>query len=171
MWTTLENWQLNQLQRLALLDPERVEALLNHLYELEPTLLQELAISAVDQDELSVEQCACLTGLEDDQVRQQLRSMQSKEIRQEAVVYVDEDRHLARMVKGGVAVWEIVRIYRQRRSADAVLDAFPSLGMNELIAALAYADVNSVEIDGQIERYEAVRQRKLAEYPLVERSA
>ncbi len=171
MWTSVENWQLNQLQRLAVLDPERVETLLNHLFNVQPTLLVDLAISAVDQEELSVCQCADLTGLAEEQVEEQLLTHRNRGMRAEAAVYVDADRHVARLVRDGVAVWEVVRVYRQRGSIAGLVDAFPGTGASELIAALAYAEKNPEEIEDQIARYEEVRQRKQNEYPSLNRSA
>ncbi len=52
MWARLEPWQLLQLQRIAKFDPERVESFLNTLWTQYPGLLHELAISAVDQEQL-----------------------------------------------------------------------------------------------------------------------
>lgn len=167
MWTSVENWQLNQLQRLAVLDPGRVEELLNHLYGIQPTLLLDLAISAVDQEELSVPQCSALTGLSEEQVEDALRSHRNREMRSEAAVVIDEEKHIARLVKGGVAVWEVVRIYRQKGSIASLASAFPGLPMSELIAALAYAEKNPGEIEDMITRYEEARQRKHVEYPFV----
>jgi uncharacterized protein (DUF433 family) len=167
MWTSVEPWQLTQLQRLAILDPERVESLLNHLYNVQPTLLLDLAISAVDQEEMSVCQCAQMTGLNEDQVESQLYAHRNRSVRAEAVVSFDGERHIARLAKGGVAVWEVVRAFRQRGSINGLVEAFPSVSMNELLAALAYAEKNAEEIEDQISTYEAVRQRKQAEYPFV----
>jgi uncharacterized protein (DUF433 family) len=167
MWTSVEPWQLSQLQRLAILDPERVESLLNHLYAVEPTLLGELAVSAVDQEELSVSQCADLTGLSEEQVEAQLLTHRSRAMRSEAAVVIDPERHIARLAKGGVAVWEVVRVFRQHGTIAGLVDTFPSLSRSEMMAALAYAEKNLEEIEVQIERYEQVRQRKQAEYPFV----
>lgn len=165
MWTSLENWQLTQLMRMATLDPDRVETLMNHLFGLQPTLLTELAIAAVDQEELSVAQAAAVTGLSEEMVEQQLFAYRHREVRAEAVIVVDEDRNLARLAEGQVAVWEIVRAYRQKGSVAELTRIFPGLTMRELMAALTYAESHPDEIEERIQQFEDMRQRRQIEYP------
>lgn len=143
-----------------------MEELFNHLFYLQPTLLLDLAISAVDQEELSIPQCAALTGLSEEQIEAQLAAWRGKSGESEASLQVD-DRGVVRIAAGQVSVWEIVHSYRRLGSIGALAEAFPSLTLRELMSALAYAEQNPAEIEDMIERYEEVRTRRQVEYPFV----
>lgn len=166
MWTTYEHWQSSQLQRLANLDRNRVEELFNHLFYLQPTLLLDLAISAVDQEELSIPQCSALTGLSEEQVEQQLGAWRGRSHANDVEIQLD-NRGVARVADGQVCVWEVVHSFRRLGSIGALSDAFPSLTVHELMAALAYAERHQSEVEALIERYEEVRTRRQSEYPFV----
>ena len=72
MWARLEPWQLLQLQRLAKLDPQRVEMILNTLWNRYQGLYTELAVSAVDQEMLSVGDCAERLSVPAEQIEKDL---------------------------------------------------------------------------------------------------
>lgn len=169
MWTTFEPWQLAQLKRLAETDPERVETILNTIWNSYPGLLPDLAIAAVDQEQLSVDSCAHLTGVESAKVEELLVEFRQKNTRfdYDWAVVVDNKSCVAKLVESQVAVWEIVREYRKLGSVERLTEAFPSLPKSELAAALVYADQNPREIEQQISKYEEILHKKRAEYPFM----
>lgn len=164
MWRLMEKWQLPQLQRLAAQDPERVESMLNALWQSYPGLYQEMAIAAVDQGALSAEACAERLGTDEREVQRQVRAYRES-MRLAADRYLVRDGAVARLSEGGVAVWEVVREYRKLGSVQRLAESFPSLTQRELAAALKYAEANPEEIESQISRYEEVRSKRRAEYP------
>jgi uncharacterized protein (DUF433 family) len=165
MWTLLEPWQITQLQRLAAHDAERVETVLNTLWRQYPGLLEELAISAVDQEELGVEECASLLRMDIDAVNQRLAAFRKRAIDPETTIVLDDLTSVARLSEGQVAVWEVVREYRKLGSVERLASAFPGLTEPELAAALKYADGNPEEIEALILRYEEALTRRRSEYP------
>lgn len=169
MWTTLNPWQLGQLQRLSQSDPERVETILNTLWNSYPNLLAELAVAAVDQEQLSVESCAKLLLIDVAEVERRLVEFRQHHARfnYEQAVVVDHGSTVAKLVDSRVAVWEIVREYRKLGSVERLTEAFPSLPKSELAAALTYAERNPSEIEDQISKYESILQKKRAEYPFM----
>jgi uncharacterized protein (DUF433 family) len=166
MWTTYEHWQLNQLQRLAQADPERVETILNTVWNSYPGLLADLAIAAVDQEQLGVSECSELLVIPVEEVETRLREFRSKSSRfeYEWAVVVDAGK-VAKLAESQICVWEIVREFRKLGSVERLTEAFPTLPKSELAAALVYAEQNPAEIEGQISRYEELIQKKRAEYP------
>jgi len=165
MWARLEPWQLQQLQRLANADPERAEAMLNTLWNNFPGLLPELAISAVDQEVLSVPECAERLDLTEHQVETSLTDFRHNGKGTHSIV-LREDRHkTACLAEGGIAVWEVVREYRKLGSVERLKESFPSLTEMELAAALRYAQEHSEEIESLISDYENVLAKRRAEYP------
>ncbi len=166
MWARLEPWQLLQLQRIAKFDPERVESFLNTLWTQYPGLLHELAISAVDQEQLSVDECADRLNVSAESVHEHLLQFRhcSRTI-ECAVVHDESSKAVARLAEGRVAVWELVREYRKLGSVEELQSAFPMLAQGELAAALRYAQENSEEIQALIDEYEMVLAKRRAEYP------
>lgn len=169
MWTTIESWQLAQLQRLSTTDPERVETILNTLWNSYPGLLNDLGIAAVDQEQLSVDDCAVLLSIDSAAVEAKLVEFRQKNTKcdYDWAVVVDHQSSVAKLVDSHVAVWEIVREFRKLGSVERLTEAFPSLPKSELAAALVYAEQNPSEIESQIIKYEEVLQRKRAEYPFM----
>lgn len=169
MWTTFETWQLAQLQRLAETDPERVETILNTVWNSYPGLLPDLAIAAVDQEQLSVDSCARLTGEDTSKVEDQLLEFRQKNAKfaYDLAVVVDSKSCVAKLAESQVSVWEIVREYRKLGSVERLTESFPSLPKAELAAALVYADQNPGEIEEQISKYEEILHKKRAEYPFM----
>lgn len=168
MWTTYEHWQLIQLRRLSNVDPERVETMLNTLWNSYPGLLADLAISAVDQEQLSVDACAKLLNIPTTEVDQRLLEFRTRSVQKDCdwAVVVDEGS-CAKLADSRIAVWEIVREYRKLGSVERLTEAFPSLPKSELAAALVYAEQHPGEIESQISRYEEMLQKKRAEYPFM----
>ncbi|HEY3781146.1 MAG TPA: hypothetical protein VGL56_08700 [Fimbriimonadaceae bacterium] len=165
MWARLEKWQIKQLQRLANTDPDRVEALLNILWNQSPGLYSELAVSAIDQEMLSVEEGADRLSLTEHQVETELVDFRQKMTTVEAVVVHDDMRKAACIADGGVAVWEIIREYRKLGSVESLKASFPSLSEGELAGALRYAQSHPDEIESMISDFENVLARRRAEYP------
>ena len=165
MWARFEPWQLKQLQRLAKSDPERVESLLNIIWNQTPGLYTELAVSAIDQEMLSVEEGAERLELTEHQVETQLREFRQRQTTIEAAVVHDDLRKAACLEDHGIAVWEIIREYRKLGSVESLKAAFPGLSEGELAGALRYAQMHPDEIEAMISDYENVLARRRAEYP------
>jgi uncharacterized protein (DUF433 family) len=167
MWVRLQSWQTQQLQRLTQLQPERAETILNTLWAACPTLLGELAISAVDQETLSVDACADLLAISTHEVEQRLIAFRKYSITIERAVVEEGCRHGARLAEGQVAVWEVVREYRKLGSVEALKESFPGLSEGELAAAFIYAEQHPSEVEEKILAYENMLARKKSEYPFM----
>jgi uncharacterized protein (DUF433 family) len=165
MWATLEPWQLPQLQRLAAIDPERAELILNTLWNSFPGLFAELAVSAVDQEMLSVDACAEKLDRPTDEVASELETYRACSINISHAVVIDGSKHVARLAECQVAVWEVVREYRKLGSVARLREAFPAIPEIELAAALRYAEAHPEEIEKQISGYEDMVAKRRAEYP------
>jgi len=161
----LEPWQLQQLQRLVKSDPERVEAILNTLWNVYPGLYTELAVSAVDQEILSVRECAERLDVNENQVERDLTDFRLSTKLMDAIVVRDGLRCIACLAEGGIPVWEVIREYRKLGSAARLKESFPSLSEGELAAAMRYASAHPDEIESLISDYENVLARRRAEYP------
>lgn len=164
MWHVLEPWQFSQLKRLMSFDPERIETTMNTVWNLYPGLFEEVCVSAVDQEQLTVSRCAEILGVPEQHVEDLLFAFRTRPT-QPAVAVVRDEREVARLAEGGIAVWEIVREYRKLGSVERLVDAFTSLSRGELAAALKYAEQNPAEIEAHISRYEDLLARRRAEYP------
>lgn len=165
MWHVVEDWQLTQLRRLASLDSERAEAVLNTVWNSYPGLFEQVALSAVDQNELSIEKCAELLNIEPEAVMFRLMQFRKAAARNLGVAIVHEPGKAAKLAGGSVTVWEIVREYRKIGSVELLTASFPSLSATELAAALKYAAQHSEEIEEQIRLYEETVARRRSEYP------
>ncbi|HVL37914.1 MAG TPA: hypothetical protein VM328_00860 [Fimbriimonadaceae bacterium] len=147
------------------LDPERAETILNTLWCVQPGLLDELAVSAVDQEELSIGECASLLEISAEQVEERLIAFRRRV--QLVDLCVVRDRDVAKLAQGQVAVWEVVREYRKLGSVIRLKEAFPALSEGELAAALIYAEEHPAEIEDKINEFETMVVRRRAEYPFV----
>lgn len=165
MWARLESWQITQLQRLSNLDPERAELFLNTLWNSFPGLFEELAISAVDQEIISVEECSLKLDRSEYDVEQELLRFRKRSHQHDCAVIHDGDKNVARLAEGRVPVWEVVREYRKLGSVERLRQSFPGIAEGELAAALRYAEANTEEIEDLIGQYEDVLARRRAEYP------
>ena len=164
MWHVLEPWQFTQLKRLASFDPERLETTLNLVWNAYPGLFEEVCVSAVDQEQLTVARCAEVLGTDEGRVEELLHQFRSRPPQPAATVIRDE-RAVARLAEGHVAVWEIVREYRKLGSVERLVDSFQSLSRGELASALKYAEQNPAEIEALISKYEELLAKRRAEYP------
>ncbi len=166
MWANIEEWQLCQLVRLAASDPERVEAMLNTLWRSYPSLLGDLAIMAVDKEQVSVDECSDMLGIRPEMVEERLKKLrrQASPVAM-AVVQDDSQNHVARLADYGIAVWEVVREFRKLGSVERLIETFPAVPEGQLAAALRYAQSNPAEIESLIENYESMLARRREEYP------
>lgn len=163
MWHVLEPWQFSQLKRLASFDPERIETTLNTIWNAYPGLFEEICVSAVDQEQLTVARCAEILGSPESRVEELLHAFRARPAAQTAVVR--DERSVARLAEGHVAVWEIVREYRKLGSVERLVDSFTSLSKRDLAAALKYAEQHPAEIEAHISLYEEMLAKRRAEYP------
>lgn len=156
-----------QLQRLASSEPERAEQALNCLWGNIPGLYDELALAAVDQEMLSVEEGATLLAVDVAEVEGRLVEYRTREKSFESVVIHDEMRKAACLAEGRILVWEIVLEHRKLGSLEELKAAFPGLTQFEIVSALKYAESHEDEIEGCISDYEQFRARRKAEYPFL----
>jgi uncharacterized protein (DUF433 family) len=143
--------------------------MLNTLWNSYPGLLDELAIAAVDQEQLSVDDCAKLLGKDVQAVEQRLVEFRQghSAVVSELAVVIGENSSIAKLADSHVAVWEVIREYRKLGSVERLTEAFPSLPKSDLAAALVYADQNPAEIEEQMSKYEEILQKKRVEYPFM----
>lgn len=154
MWTPLEKWQVSQLERLSVSDPDRVEEALNALWDANPDLLESITISALDQKELSVNRAAELLGRTPGEVAKKLSVHRQRSLRSRWLV-VSEGSD-AQLADGSLPVWEIVRVYRRLGSMERLQKAFTGVSQATLESALAYAKTHEAEINRQIDEFEAL---------------
>lgn len=163
MRTNLEPWQVTQLQRLAAVDPERIESALNDLWEIRPDILEQVVTSAVEQEQLSLDRGAKILDVDMEVVERLLADFRRRGLKRCCVVVTEGS--VAKLADGGLPVWEVVRVYRKLGSLELLHEAFSGVSPQTLESALAYADQHPDEIDRLIERYEALIVRRKAEYP------
>jgi uncharacterized protein (DUF433 family) len=163
-WTVYEPWQLQQLQRLAKCDPERAESILNTVWAMYPALRAELAVAAVEQGEITVEECCKTLGWAPAEVERQVATLRQHLVEQQTTRILETERG-ARVEDSQVFVWEIVREYRKLGSVDRLTEAFPGLSVAQLGSALAYARTHPQEIECAISAYEDMQAKKRLEYP------
>ncbi|HRJ27318.1 MAG TPA: hypothetical protein PLO61_07405 [Fimbriimonadaceae bacterium] len=165
-----ETWQLTQLARIARQNPNRIEMVLNALWQASPGLFEDLAIAAVDQEMLSIQECAEKLGLTEAGVESKLREYRRSQCQYGAPIVRDlEHGCVAKLSGSQIAIWEIVRAHRKLGSLEAVQARYPGIDEIELQSALAYAEENPVEIEAQIRQYDEMRARKQVEYPFADR--
>lgn len=164
-WAPVEPWQIQQLQRLAKHDPERLELIMNTLWNQFPGLLGEFAVAAVDSESMSVDECSRFLDISPAEVEERLRGHRKCELRTENAVVHDHNKQVARLAMGNVAVWEVVREYRKLGSVERLREAFPALTEGELAAAMKYAEAHPAEIEALISDYERVLARRREEFP------
>ncbi len=135
-----EDWQLEELGRLAQTNPRRLESVLNNLWVANPGLHEEL------------------------KARASLANVSSTELPAFALVETG-GASCARLSESRIAVWEIIRAYRRAGSIDKLHADFPQVELGELQAALDYGVENKVEVDLLIARYEAMLEQRRSQYP------
>lgn len=160
----LSQWALCELCRLADRDPQRGDRIVEALWAAHPRLLNELAISAVDHNEITAEEAAEVLNVSADEVRSRVDTFRQA-ARPTAPIVEDDETGVARLAEGHVPVWEVVREHRKVGSLEALATAFPALTQDELNAAILYGNEHPEEIQGLIERYEGMKDRKRSEYP------
>ncbi|CAN5427005.1 hypothetical protein BH11ARM2_BH11ARM2_08520 [soil metagenome] len=166
MWNVLEPWQTRQLQRLAAIDPERAEGMLNTLWQQYPGLYEELTIMALDQNAITLAQATELLAVPSAEIDAKLVAWRRRDVGSERLVVPGL---IAKLDEGGVPVWEVVREFRKLGSVERLESRFPTLNRGQIAAALRYAQTHPQEIEDQISRYEEARERQRAEYPFAGR--
>lgn len=166
MWNVLEPWQIQALQRLATLEPDRLETILNTLWQSYPGLFEELAVMAAERDALSSTRCAEVLGIPVEEVQGRIAALNQREDLAERLVVMDDEKHVAKFEEAQVTVWEIVRTYRRLGSVERLEGAFPSLTRGQIAAALKYAQAHPEEIEAQIARYEETTTRRQPDFRL-----
>ena len=165
MWAKAQKWQISQLERLVSSDPDRAETILNTVWKSFPGLLSELAISAVDQEMISVQECAEVIGSSEEEVVQRLINYRRRPSIAEATSEVHSDNAVAKVADGRIAVWEVIREHRKLGSVDRLRQAFPSISEPDLAYAFRYAESHQPEIEKLIRDYEDILAKRRAEYP------
>jgi len=163
MWIKLEEWQLQELQRLAASDPERAETILNTVWQGFEGLLQELTVAAIERGTLSAEEGSERLAIPVADVLERVEAFRGST--RDASVVCPVSGRGARVAGGQIAVWEIVREYRKLGSAEQLTQAFPALSVVELGAAMVYARSHPEEVEEQIAEYEELLEKKRAVYP------
>jgi uncharacterized protein (DUF433 family) len=163
MWTSLEPWQVAQLERLSRIDHDRVEAALNALWESCPEMFEQVTIAAIDDGHITLERGAQVLRASIEEIEVALADFRRKGLKRCLVVTDGSD---AKMADGGLPVWEIVRVFRKVGSIEKLQEAFAGISPQTLESALDYAAANSEEIDKQISFYEEQVELRRAEYPV-----
>jgi len=164
VWTRLEPWQLTQICRLAKYDPERVETIFNTIWAMYPNLRWDLAIGAVEQSELTVEEAAEHFQVPVGEIEKRLEA-HCRALSEWGQAEILETERGAKVEDTQVCVWEIIREYRKIGSMEALRESFPGLSTAQLGAAINYAREHPAEIESLISAYEEVQARKREEYP------
>jgi uncharacterized protein (DUF433 family) len=163
-WISYAPWQLDQLSKLRQSDAERVESMLNTLWQSYPGLVEELAAMAVVKGDLATEAAATLVGMTVPQMEAMVVAVRNRQASAETDL-IHVQGKVAKISDRGVAVWEIVREYRKLGSVERLADSFPTLTRAEIAAALRYAQSNSADIELQIARYEEALSNRRRSYP------
>jgi hypothetical protein len=161
----MEPWQVAQLERLSSIDHERVESALNTMWEARPDLLEQITVSAIDEEAITIERGAQILRITTAEVDQKLVEFRRRALKRCCVVVCDGS--IAKLADGGLPVWEVVRVYRKLGTFEKLQEAFSGVSLPTLESALAYAEANPTEIDSQISRYEELLERRRTEYPYV----
>ena len=149
--TSRASWQIDQLRRVGQRTPERLDELLTALWNRYPNLLEELAIMAADEGQVSLQEVAELLSIGREEAESKLAHYHSTG--DHRIEIIDG---VAKLVSCRVAVWEVEREYRKGSSVSALAAMYPSLPMSEIKAALRYADTHPEEINSMIEKFELI---------------
>jgi uncharacterized protein (DUF433 family) len=143
-------WQLKELDLLGQLNPGRLEELLQSLWNRYPFLYEELAIRAVGDGTLSIDDASAQLHLTPDELNEKLEHFQNTGDHR-----IDMIGGVARLVSSQVAVWEVYRDFEKSGNLDHLMTHFPGIPISELKAALRYAESHMDEIRISINRYES----------------
>lgn len=164
MKRSLSQWALCELCKLADGDPQRGDRILEALWAAHPRLLSELAIYAVDHNEISVDEAAEVLSVTPEELRSRVEAFRRAETPRAPIVE-DDGTGIATLAEGHVPVWEVVREFNKTHSLADVALAFPALTEDELRAAVEYGNGHPGEIEALIATYENMQDRKRSEYP------
>lgn len=145
-----EAWQIEQLAKLGEVNPNRLEELLQALWNRYPFLYEELAISAVDNGAMTLDEASQQLNVSTERLEEKL-----EHFRNTGDHRIDMIGGVARLVSSQVAVWEVYRDFERSGNLDHLMSTFPGIPISELKAALRYAEAHPEEIRALIERYEA----------------
>jgi uncharacterized protein (DUF433 family) len=162
-------WMATQLERMATMRPQRMAQLLASLYAAHPELEIELAAMAVDDELITADEAAKSLNISQQVVDEAVEAFRSNlAVEASEAVLVKDVNGVARLAKHHIAVWEVVRAYREHSSVSAVVAAFPGLSQWDVRAALGYAGNNPNEIGELVEQYEQYLERTRAAYPFAQ---
>lgn len=164
METTHLHWQLGHLMLLSRTAPDHLATILERFFASEPDVLEELTLSAVAHEDITVTEAAGVLRVSEEEVIGRMVRLRQQGRGQCAVLRADDDHGFARLADSGLAVWELVREHRRLGSFGALPEHFPSVREADLTAAIAYADANCEEIEEQIRRYEDLRALQRAQF-------
>ena len=164
MKRSLSQWALCELCKLADRDPQRGDRILEALWAAHPRLLSEIAIYAVDHNEITVDEAAEVLSVTPEELRSRVEAFRRAETPRAPIVE-DDGSGIAVLAEGHVPVWEVVREFNKTSSMPEVAKAFPALSEDELLAAIEYGQKHPGEIDALITTYENMQDRKRSEYP------
>lgn len=148
-----EPWQLQQLQKLSVTEPERLQPIFEAIWAAFPDLYEELLISAVDQEVLASVDAADRLGISPTSIDLMVIDARHKRLALGHSI-VQSGNQPAKLAESQVAVWEVVREYRKHRSVEKLKESYPSLNVSEIQAALLYWEGNVEVVENQIQRYE-----------------
>jgi uncharacterized protein (DUF433 family) len=159
-------WQLDQLKVLSTTKPGTIQKALDALWIAMPSLQKEVILTALAEGRINATYAARELNLSEDVVIEQAAEFGSEGTGRPILSLIEcEAGKAAKLPESGLAVWEVIRKFRQLGTIQAVLESFPSLSEAEMQSALGYATMNSEEIDKNIRDYDDLQSRKYTEYP------
>lgn len=165
MWHAFEDWQLNQLARVATIDQELIETSLNTLWRQAPGLFEQVVLSACSQGEIPAERAMAMLDLDEESLNYRLMMFRKSSVVVAGSAVVEAAGRPATLAGGSISVWEVVREYRKIGSIERLVESFPTLTTSELLAAVKYAANHPQEIEEQIAAYEETVARRRSRYP------
>lgn len=145
-------------------DPERFDLLVDHLRTFQPELFEDLALTALDEGDLSEEACAVVLSTDLSSLTERLETYRESDNGNPIAIALD-DFGVARLTRSRLAVWEVVREYRLAGSLDSTEATFAGITPAEVRAALKYAEQHEEEINKRIAAYDDFQERAKAAYP------
>lgn len=148
-------WQTDQLGKIGAKNPERMSELLEPVWQRYPALMEELAIRAVNEGQITKSKASELLSLSIEAIEEKLDHFQHSGDHR-----IDFENGVAKLVSCKIAVWEVAREFSKQGSIEALQKSYPAIPVSDLKAALRYAEGNEKEIAEAIARYERLYDQK-----------